>query len=55
MKKEINANKLIAPNFYTTSPKITGPEFMGDDNVNLTSRLEATKKIFRTKKEISIL
>jgi hypothetical protein len=49
IKKEINTNKLIAPNFYTTSPKLTGPEFMGDDNINLTSTSEARKKIISYK------
>ena len=49
IKKEINTNELIAPNFYTTSPKLTGPEFMGDDNINLTSTKEAKAKIISYK------
>ena len=51
IKNEINKNELIAPNFYTTSPKLTGPEFMGDDNVNLFSAKEAKEKIKEYKKD----
>lgn len=49
LKKEINSNKLISPNFYTTSPKLTGPEFMGDDNTNLISTATAKEKIISYK------
>ena len=49
IKEQINNDAIIAPNFYTASPKLTGPEFIGDDNVNLTSPKEATEKIISYK------
>jgi imidazolonepropionase-like amidohydrolase len=49
LKEQINNGDIIAPNFYTSSPKLTGPEFIGDDNVNLTSPKEATEKIISYK------
>lgn len=45
MKEAINSNEIIAPNFYTSGPKLTGPEFMGDDNLNLHSVSEAKQKV----------
>jgi len=51
IKNEINKNKLIAPNFYTTSPKLTGPEYLGDDNVNIISAKEAKEKIKKYKND----
>ena len=45
IKEEINNNYIIGPNFYTTSPKLTGPEFIGDDNVNVFTAEEASTKI----------
>ncbi|MCH2032364.1 MAG: amidohydrolase family protein [Tenacibaculum sp.] len=49
MKKDILNNKIIAPSFFTTGPKLTGTEFIGDDNLNLTSPEEAKEKIISYK------
>ncbi len=51
IKNKINKNELIAPNFYTTTPKLTGPEYFGDDNVNVLTAEEATQKIKNYKKD----
>ena len=45
LKKEIASDKILSPSFYTTGPKLTGPEFIGDDNLNLYSSDEAKEKI----------
>jgi hypothetical protein len=45
MKDDINSDEIIAPSFYTTGPKLTGSEFIGDDNLNLYSADEAVEKV----------
>jgi hypothetical protein len=45
IKKEINNDEIISPMFFTTGPKLTGPEFLGDDNLQLTSPDEAREKV----------
>ncbi|MCB0497576.1 MAG: amidohydrolase family protein [Cyclobacteriaceae bacterium] len=45
MKKEINSGEILAPLFFTTGPKLTGPEFIGDDNLQLYTPEEAREKI----------
>lgn len=45
MKEKINGGELLAPQFLTTGPKLTGPEFIGDDNLQLTSPEEAKEKV----------
>lgn len=45
LKKEIESDEILSPSFYTTGPKLTGPEFIGDDNLNLYSPDEAKEKI----------
>lgn len=50
LKKEINTNKIVAPMLFTTGPKLTGPEFIGDDNLQLFSTKEAREKVIRYKK-----
>ncbi len=45
IKQDINRDKIFAPMFFTSGPKLTGPEFIGDDNLNLTSREEAKAKV----------
>jgi hypothetical protein len=45
IKKDITNDKIIAPMFFTTGPKLTGPEFIGDDNLQLTSPDEAKEKV----------
>lgn len=41
LKKHIGEGKLLGPQFFTSGPKLTGPEFLGDDNTNLYSAEEA--------------
>ena len=50
IKKEVKQNELTAPLFFTSSPKLTGPQFIGDDNINLTDPNEAKEKIISYKK-----
>ncbi|WP_332928354.1 amidohydrolase family protein [Arenibacter palladensis] len=45
IKEDVNNDKILSPHFYTTGPKLTGPEFIGDDNLNLTSPSEAKDKV----------
>ena len=45
MKKAIEEDQLIGPTFFTAGPKLTGPEFMGDDNLQLFSEEEAKQKV----------
>ena len=45
IKSEVNSDKIISPHFFTTGPKLTGPEFLGDDNLNLTHPKEAAEKV----------
>ena len=45
MKKDIIEEDIIAPIFFTSSPKLTGPEFIGDDNLNLTEPADAKEKV----------
>ncbi|OIQ23126.1 amidohydrolase family protein [Lacinutrix sp. MedPE-SW] len=50
IKEEVNNNEIISPIFFTTGPKLTGPEFIGDDNLNLNSPHEAKEKVISFKK-----
>lgn len=45
MKKEINADKMLSPLFFTTGPKLTGPDYKGDDNLQLHSKEEVIEKV----------
>tara|TARA_R110002050_G_scaffold294238_4_gene451766 strand:+ start:2653 stop:4086 length:1434 start_codon:yes stop_codon:yes gene_type:complete len=45
MKKSISKEEIIAPMFFTSSPKLTGPNFMGDDNLQLLTPEQARKKV----------
>ncbi|RAJ12264.1 amidohydrolase family protein [Arenibacter echinorum] len=49
IKEDVNSDKILSPYFYTTGPKLTGPEFIGDDNLNLTSPSEAQNKVISYK------
>lgn len=49
IKKEVVENELTAPLFFTSTPKLTGPQFIGDDNINLTDPNEAKEKIISYK------
>ena len=45
LKEDVKNDKIISPMFFTTGPKLTGPEFIGDDNLNLTSPAQAKEKV----------
>jgi len=45
MKKEAEDDNIYSPIFFTTGPKLTGPEFIGDDNLNLLSAEEGAQKV----------
>jgi imidazolonepropionase-like amidohydrolase len=49
LKKDINNDAIISPIFFTTGPKLTGPEFIGDDNLQLFSPNEAKEKVISYK------
>ena len=50
LKKDLKNDEIIAPEFFTTGPKLTGPEFIGDDNLQLFSPEEAREKVISYKK-----
>ena len=50
LKEAINNGEIISPLFFTTGPKLTGPEFLGDDNLQLTNPDEAKEKVISYKK-----
>lgn len=45
IKEEINNHKLISPFFYSSSPKLTGKEDLGDDKVQISSPEEARELV----------
>jgi len=45
IKEAVNNDEIISPIFFTTGPKLTGPEFIGDDNLQLTNPNEAKEKV----------
>jgi hypothetical protein len=49
LKDDIEKDEILAPSFFTTGPKLTGPEFIGDDNLNLFSAEEAREKVIAFK------
>ena len=49
IKEDVNKDEIISPMFFTSGPKLTGPEFIGDDNLNLTSPEEARNKVISYK------
>ncbi len=49
MKKDILNHKIYAPSFFTSSPKLTGRTFIGDDNLNLNTPEEAKEKVISFK------
>jgi hypothetical protein len=50
LKEDIKNDEIISPLFFTTGPKLTGPEFLGDDNLQLAAPSEAKEKIISYKK-----
>ena len=49
IKEDGNSGKIYAPKVITTGPKLTGPEFIGDDNLNLLNPEEAKEKVISYK------
>jgi hypothetical protein len=49
MKEDVINDEIISPIFFTTGPKLTGLEFIGDDNLNLTNPIEAKEKVISYK------
>lgn len=49
LKEDINNDEIISPLIFTTGPKLTGPEYLGDDNLQLTSPEEAKEKVISYK------
>lgn len=49
IKEDVIHGNIISPTFFTTGPKLTGSEFIGDDNLNLTNPNEAKEKIISYK------
>jgi len=45
IKEDVNNDEIISPVFFTSSPKLTGREFIGDDNLNLSNSTEAKEKV----------
>ncbi|WP_338733920.1 amidohydrolase family protein [Mangrovimonas cancribranchiae] len=51
MKEDVIEDNMYSPAFFTTSPKLTGPEFIGDDNLNLSNPSEAKDKVVSYKEK----
>ena len=49
IKEDVIKGNIISPTFFTTGPKLTGREFIGDDNFNLTNPSEAREKVISYK------
>ncbi|MEP3371690.1 MAG: amidohydrolase family protein [Maribacter dokdonensis] len=49
IKEDIIEENIFAPSFFTTGPKLTGSEFIGDDNLNLNNPSEAKDKVISYK------
>lgn len=49
IKEDIIKGNIISPTFFTTGPKLTGPEFIGDDNLNLSKPSDARDKVLSYK------
>lgn len=45
IKEDAMADNIFSPAFFTTGPKLTGSEFVGDDNLNLSNPSEAKEKV----------
>lgn len=50
LKEDISSDEIISPMFFTTGPKLTGPEFLGDDNLQLSNPKEAREKVISYKR-----
>ncbi|MBO3116417.1 amidohydrolase family protein [Winogradskyella sp. DF17] len=49
IKDDVMEEHIFSPSFFTTGPKLTGSEFIGDDNLNLGHPSEAKDKIIEYK------
>ena len=49
IKEDVIKGNIISPTFFTTGPKLTGSEFIGDDNLNLSNPSEAKDKVISYK------
>lgn len=49
IKKDVIEDNIFSPTFFTTGPKLTGSEFIGDDNLNLTNPKEAKETVISLK------
>lgn len=45
IKEDIINDNVFSPTFFTTGPKLTGSEFIGNDNLNLSKPSEAKEKV----------
>tara|TARA_Y100001980_G_C14556928_1_gene354624 strand:- start:47636 stop:49057 length:1422 start_codon:yes stop_codon:yes gene_type:complete len=45
LKQEVSNDDLLAPTFFTSGPKLTGPNYLGDDNLQLFSPEDAREKV----------
>ena len=49
IKEDVIEENIFSPTFFTTGPKLTGTEFIGDDNLNLMNANEAKVKVISHK------
>lgn len=49
IKEDVMEENIFSPSFFTTGPKLTGSEFIGDDNLNLSNPSEAKDKVLEYK------
>ena len=49
IKEDVIEENIFSPSFFTTGPKLTGSEFIGDDNLNLSNLGEAKDKVISYK------
>ena len=49
IKVDVMEENIFSPSFFTTGPKLTGSEFIGDDNLNLSNPSEAKDKVISYK------
>lgn len=49
IKEDVKEDNIFSPTFFTTGPKLTGSEFIGDDNLNLSHPSEAKDKVIEYK------
>jgi hypothetical protein len=49
IRADVMEENIFSPSFFTTGPKLTGSEFIGDDNLNLSDPSEAKDKVVEYK------